>query len=739
MKPVFKKFFGLFRRVFQRFVNSLRLQSITALIGMSGLMASVAVTGTLLVSGIESNFSDVTIASSALDELQKATESMRIGRTQILLATQHDQALEISKLHDHGLDIHLKRIEESRVEGARSLQQLIVILPTSTEAKELSKLFGEISNSGFGPAVDLFNAGKYQQAAALATPAKVAAYNQFETVAGGIREQLAVWIEISREDSDAKARQSKNILMAAAVMILVLSLVYYFLAARPMLSRLTQLQHLAEMSSRGALETEPNVGREDEIGIVVRAFNAMIVSYKTIIGKLLFESKILGSGADHLLATSESMARESQRQAGEVQSVATAVDKLSVSMASVDAKARETLEIASVAQERAGAGKKVGTAAAANMESVGLAVQGAATAMHELTERSRAISGITASIKEIADQTNLLALNAAIEAARAGEQGRGFAVVADEVRKLAEKSAAAAAEITAMLAGVQSDVDKSAIAIGTATGTAKSSANMAREMAGTLGQIQQGATETSVNVNDVALAVSEQVKATELITTLTSTIKAISVAGEAQANIIKNEVEYISVVAAGFNEIKRMFSIDEFSVHAMALHEAMRSRAVQLAGQAGKAIEAAIRSGRISEADVFDEQYTPIPNTEPSKFHTKYDAIFDQILTTFQESFLEATPEAIYAIAIDRNGYVPTHNKRFSLPLTGDLARDLVGNRTKRKFTDPVGLGCGKNRQTFLLQTYRRDTGEIMHDMTAPITVCGCHWGGFRIGYLPPL
>ncbi|MEY4593235.1 MAG: hypothetical protein RIR18_2130, partial [Pseudomonadota bacterium] len=79
--------------------------------------------------------------------------------------------------------------------------------------------------------------------------------------------------------------------------------------------------------------------------------------------------------------------------------------------------------------------------------------------------------------------------------------------------------------------------------------------------------------------------------------------------------------------------------------------------------------------------------------------------------------------------------YVPTHNQRFSQPLTGNEQTDFINNRTKRIFDDPVGKRCGEHQLPFLLQTYRRDTGEIMHDISAPIYVNGKHWGGFRIGY----
>jgi len=84
---------------------------------------------------------------------------------------------------------------------------------------------------------------------------------------------------------------------------------------------------------------------------------------------------------------------------------------------------------------------------------------------------------------------------------------------------------------------------------------------------------------------------------------------------------------------------------------------------------------------------------------------------------------------------VDVRGYFPTHNRKFTQALTGNRERDLAGNRTKRIFDDPTGKRCGSNVESFLLQTYKRDTGEVMHDLSAPIYVNGKHWGGFRIGY----
>jgi methyl-accepting chemotaxis protein len=86
-------------------------------------------------------------------------------------------------------------------------------------------------------------------------------------------------------------------------------------------------------------------------------------------------------------------------------------------------------------------------------------------------------------------------------------------------------------------------------------------------------------------------------------------------------------------------------------------------------------------------------------------------------------------------VLVDRNGYLPTHNLRYSQPLTGNLANDLVNNRTKRIFNDKTGLAAARNQAPFLIQRYQRDTGETMVDLSVPVMVKGAHWGALRIGY----
>jgi methyl-accepting chemotaxis protein len=164
-------------------------------------------------------------------------------------------------------------------------------------------------------------------------------------------------------------------------------------------------------------------------------------------------------------------------------------------------------------------------------------------------------------------------------------------------------------------------------------------------------------------------------------------------------------------------------------------HDRIREVAQTAAQEVERLFAQAIADAGITEQALFDRNYQAVPNTDPPKHTTAFDAFTDRVLPALQEKILEELPQLAYAGAVDDNGYFPTHNRKFSRRLTGDYQTDLVNNRTKRIFNDRTGTRCGANTRPFLLQTYKRDTGEVMHDLSVPIYVNGRHWGGFRIGY----
>lgn len=143
----------------------------------------------------------------------------------------------------------------------------------------------------------------------------------------------------------------------------------------------------------------------------------------------------------------------------------------------------------------------------------------------------------------------------------------------------------------------------------------------------------------------------------------------------------------------------------------------------------GKIMADAIKNDVLTEEQVFDVKYQLIPNTNPPKYRTAYDSYTDKNLRHIEDAYLK-DKVIVYAVAVDINGYLPTHNTIFS-----QSSNDISTNRTKRIFDDPVGKAAAQNQEPYLFQEYRRDTGEIMWDISTPIYVNGRHWGAFRIGF----
>lgn len=142
-----------------------------------------------------------------------------------------------------------------------------------------------------------------------------------------------------------------------------------------------------------------------------------------------------------------------------------------------------------------------------------------------------------------------------------------------------------------------------------------------------------------------------------------------------------------------------------------------------------------ISTNKITLAQMFDTFYIPIPDTNPQKYRTQYDKFTDETIRIIEDKYLEQNPKIKFVVAVDKNGYLPTHNTKYSKPLTGDGDYDTKNNRTKRMFNDRTGLAAARNEKPFLLQSYSRDTGEMMMDLSVPIFIEGRHWGALRIGY----
>lgn len=510
----------------------------------------------------------------------------------------------------------------------------------------------------------------------------------------------------------------------------------YLMVYRPLAGQLLSLR-LAIDSIRvgGDLSEQITFEGGGQVAQVFDAFNALITSFNGIVCQVVFTARKVNEGADQLIKQATCVANGSEQQRAGAKATQEAMEKMRQGICLVAESAERTGENANATLVLSRQGADLATEVAAAIESIAGTVEKASSVMVALGSRSEEIGGIVNLIRDIATQTNLLALNAAIEAARAGESGRGFAVVADEVRKLAERTSLATSQIASRIEAIQSQTGEAVTTIEAGNLQAKEGANLARNAAGLMLEINRGAEQTLGKLQTISSALQEQsARGAEVVAYVQQSFE--SAEGHSlTAKRALNEADLLLGVASNLGEIGHVFKLGARGEKALVLHARMPLIVREAALKAGKAIEIAVKSGPVKIDDWFDHSYLPIPNTKPQKFHTKFDVLADAVLPPIQEAVIDAYPEVRYAILADYNGYVPTANKRYCQPLTGNEKIDFIGNRTKRLFNDVAGLKAVRHTQDFLIQTYRRDTGEVLHDISVPVYLEGRHWGALRCGY----
>jgi methyl-accepting chemotaxis protein len=424
----------------------------------------------------------------------------------------------------------------------------------------------------------------------------------------------------------------------------------------------------------------------------------------------------------------EAVAGKIRKELSSVEGIADAADRIVKDIEQLAGNAQRAFAAAGEVRRESVTGSEALDRSIRHIDRAHADAQGVTALMATLQVQSRKIQDVTGLIDEIASRTNLLALNAAIEAARAGESGRGFAVVASEVRNLAQRTKTATEDISTMLREVNRQAERAAKETNalaqeitdltkTTTGLQALFANIERLANASETEVQRLSDASQVNVGSVQ---SIAAASNGIVESMQSNVKEIPEVTESVLHLSEN-AEELHYLSSTFNAVTH--------------HDCIRIAAQRVTKQVEKTFEQAIASGAITAEALFSRDYAPIEGTNPPKFSTAFDRFTDAVLPDLQDSLLEDFPNVVYAGAVDNNGYWPTHNRRFSKPLTGKYEEDLVNNRTKRVFNDRTGLRAGKNTKPFLLQTYKRDTGEVMHDVSVPIYVNGRHWGGLRVGY----
>ncbi|GAB2800196.1 methyl-accepting chemotaxis protein [Halomonas shantousis] len=422
---------------------------------------------------------------------------------------------------------------------------------------------------------------------------------------------------------------------------------------------------------------------------------------------------------DQRLQVQESVIREA---VSSMTSITTAVTQVSSSTLHV-------AELASRSHEASQTSREALEQVIVEMRTLAQRSHEALALLGTLSEKTARIRDVTGLIENIAVQTNLLSLNASIEAARAGEHGRGFAVVAGEVRQLAGRTSDATRQVEGLVGEIGTSSQQVVDTIGHLMQRVGERAQEVETVGTHLTSLGQDFNEVESQIGSIARAMSDT---NGHVGQVAGTLKALERHIDEGTRDMHDLAEQSRALMSAAEAVDGELAQQRLpSQHQRVFHVARRT-----ADHIGLLFERALKRGELDESALFADRYQRIEGTHPAQYHTGYDDFCDRHLPDIQEPLLDALG-ASYAIACDRRGYVPTHQRHVSQPPTGDYATDLRLSRNKRIFDDPTGSRCGAHTQSLLVQTYKRDTGEVMHDLSVPIYVHGRHWGGFRIGYAP--
>ena len=442
------------------------------------------------------------------------------NQTQLLLAMQHDPGSPLSHMHDHDTELHLMSIE-ANVMVINALWQNFLASDLSDAERRAAEEFGRrhqvFVDDGLTPVITTLRNGRFAEGNRILLRATIPSFNALAEAGNLLQHQKLGDARSAYQQSIADHNHARNIIIALTLLAIVLSTLLACATISGITRGVSRIRTASAQIAEGDLTARIDYPGKDELAAVATSFNHMGSEFQSMVQELASATAQLATTAEEASVISKQTSGNLHQQQLETQQVATATNEMSATVQEVAQNTAGAARKANEASQEAGTGRTVVSSTIDVIHQLAEQITGAAELMHQLEQHSEHIGSVLDVIRGFADQTNLLALNAAIEAARAGEHGRGFAVVADEVRNLASHTHDSSVEIGNAIEKLQSAANKAAGAMQASRDMASSGVEHVTQTGAALDNITRAVTDIGDLSVQIAAAVEEQSMVTEEI------------------------------------------------------------------------------------------------------------------------------------------------------------------------------------------------------------------------------